>query len=550
MYAAYYSIKKLEHLLSDIPFIWYTDHKNNTLTRSTGSDKTLRWDLYLQGFRYTKKYIKGSENEISDSLSRLCSISDPNEYIHPTYERENQGEYINLLEDTSYCDEELALVAEPQQLSTTVYETISKVHNSVIGHLGVERTLQKLNRLKKTWPCMKADIITFIKSCPLCQKMSRIKVPIHTTHFTTASYGLMKKLSMDCIGPLKLTDDGYSNILVIIDNFSRYTVLYPLKEKSGPEIAQCLLTHIGTYGCPNIIQMDNGTEFVNAVVTEVLKLLGTHSATILAYSKDENAIVERCNKEVMRHLRALVYEINKRSAWRIYLPLAQRIINSEISSVTGVSPNDLLYGGKIDLDGNLLTKSIPQSTDVHIASWSSDMIAAQDKLISISQMRQRIKDEKHLSVQKSQVTQFPPNTFVLVQYPQTAMGNKAPSKLHTHWKGPMRVISNNGSEYKLHDLVQNKDITVHISRLKPFEHDSHRHDPLAIAAKDYEEEPVEAILAHQGNPKRKTSMDFLVRWLGYDESEDLWLPWSALQNNAALHKYLKANNMEKLIPKS
>jgi hypothetical protein len=296
--------------------------------------------------------------------------------------------------------------------------------------------------------------------------------------------------------------------------------------------------------------MDNGTEFVNAIVTEVFKLLGTHSATILAYSKEENAIVERCNKEVMRHLRALVFEINKRNAWRIYLPIAQRIINSEISSVTGVSPNDLLYGGKIDLDGHFLTPSQPQSTDVHISSWSSDMIATQDKLISISQLRQRKKDEKHLSVQKSHVTKFLPNTFVLVQYPQSAMGNIAPSKLHTHWKGPMRVISNKGSEYKLHDLVKDKDITVHISRLKSFEHDSLRHDPLAIAAKDYEEEPVEAILAHNGNPKRKTSMDFLVRWLGYDESEDLWLPWSALHNNVALHKYLKANNMEKLIPKS
>ena len=79
MYAAYYSIKKLEYLLSDIQFTWYTDHKNNTLTRSTGSDKALRWDLYLQGFRYTKKYIKGTDNEVSDSLSRLCSVSDSNE---------------------------------------------------------------------------------------------------------------------------------------------------------------------------------------------------------------------------------------------------------------------------------------------------------------------------------------------------------------------------------------------------------------------------------------------------------------------------------------
>ena len=214
------------------------------------------------------------------------------------------------------------------------------------------------------------------------------------------------------------------------------------------------------------------------------------------------------------------------------------------------TPNDLLYGGKIDLDGGLLTPSIPQSNDVHIATWSSDMIATQDKLVKISQMRQRIRDNKHLSKNTGNITHFLPNSFVLVQYPNSAMGNKPPSKLHTHWKGPMRVISNNGSEYKLHDLVKNKDVNIHISRLKLFEHDTTRHNPLAIASKDYEEDPVEAILAHTGNPKRKTSMDFLVRWLGYDESEDLWLPWSALHDNAILHAYLKANNMEKLIPKS
>ena len=94
------------------------------------------------------------DNDISDSLSRLFSISDPNEYINKLQEEDYLGEYINLLTHESYLVEDLVLIAEPRQLSTTVYESISKVHNSVVGHLGVERTLQKLNRLKNTWPSM------------------------------------------------------------------------------------------------------------------------------------------------------------------------------------------------------------------------------------------------------------------------------------------------------------------------------------------------------------------------------------------------------------
>ena len=62
------------------------------------------------------------------------------------------------------------------------------------------------------------------------------------------------------------------------------------------------------------------------------------------------------------------------------------------------------------------------------------------------------------------------------------MGNKPPTKLHTFWKGPMRVVSNNGTEYKVHDLVRNHTISVHVSRLKAFEHDAARVDPLHIAS--------------------------------------------------------------------
>ena len=241
----------------------------------------------------------------------------------------------------------------------------------------------------------------------------------------------------------------------------------------------------------------------------------------------------------MRHLQAMVFEINKRSAWKTYLPLAQRILNSEIHSRIGVSPNELVFGGKVDLEGGFLTTPTVQSENINVSQWSSDMISLQDKLVDIAQKRQIEQDEAFFQKrhQNKLVTQFRPNSFVLVQYPNSAMGARAPTKLHTHWKGPMRVISNEGAEYTLHDLVQNKNVTVHVTRLKKFEHDPARHIPLEIAAKDYEEDEVEKIIRHTGDPKRKSSLDFLVRWLGYDESEDLWLPWSALRNNVALHTY-------------
>ena len=74
-------------------------------------------------------------------------------------------------------------------------------------------------------------------------------------------------------------------------------------------------------------------------------------------------------------------------------------------------------------------------------------------------------------------------------------------------------------------------------------------DPLHIAAKDNEEDEVDSIIDHVGDPKRKTNMDFLVKWTGYDDSENLLLPWSELRLNPKLHTYLREHNLEKLIPK-
>ena len=124
--------------------------------------------------------------------------------------------------------------------------------------------------------------------------------------------------------------------------------------------------------------------------------------SILAYSKEENAIVERCNKEVMRHIRAMVFEINKRDAWSMFLPLAQRIINSEVHSRIGVSPNDLVFGGKVDLHGGFLDTPNIVSTDVKIATWSSEMIELQNRLINIAQKRQSDQDQKFYAKETEQ----------------------------------------------------------------------------------------------------------------------------------------------------
>jgi len=78
------------------------------------------------------------------------------------------------------------------------YPVISSVHNTVRGHHGVERTVQKLHALGHTtlsWPKnMWTHVRTFIRKCPCCQKMSALQPIIHTHPFVVNTFRPMERL--------------------------------------------------------------------------------------------------------------------------------------------------------------------------------------------------------------------------------------------------------------------------------------------------------------------------------------------------------------------
>jgi hypothetical protein len=123
----------------------------------------------------------------------------------------------------------------------------------------------------------------------------------------------------------------------------------------------------------------------------------------------------------------------------------------------------------------------------------------------------------------------------------------------THLKGPMVVISSRGSEYTVRDLSTNVDKYVNVMRLRPFRYDPTRVDPKEVAAADDSVFYVEAIRDHlpKGYKRpRKGDLKFLVKWFGYDETENTWEPWSELTRNTIVHAYCRANGMTGVVSKA
>ena len=377
--------------------------------------------------------------------------------------------------------------------------------------------------------------------------MSQLKVPIHAAHFTTATYSVMERVSVDVCGPFPADDYGNTDLLVLIDNFTRYLEIFPMPDKSAKSIAKCLLQWVGRYSAPSQLLSDNGKEFVNAIIKEFTDLVGTEQIFTLAYSKQENAIAERALKEVQRHLRAILFHKNVHYDWSIYLPLAQRILNTEIHSSTGVSPAQLVFGNSIDLDRGLFQpKHVSEEKEASLSDWTAKLLNYQSRALTIARQTQSAKDERHLAAAPDDpLTEYPDNSYVLVEYVE-----KPPSKLHPRLQGPYRVISHVGSKYSLQNLVTDIISDFHVSRIRPYLYDEEfDEDPKSTANRDEQMFPVEAILEHTGTAKNRKDLYFKVRWLGYGEKYDKWLPFKDLRHNSILHDYLTKNRMRSLIPK-
>jgi hypothetical protein len=179
--------------------------------------------------------------------------------------------------------------------------------------------------------------------------MSQLKIPIAAQPFTVSSYFPMECLNIDFVGPYP--DDGY--ILVVADTFTRWVGLYCVNAANAEQTAFSLLLHFGRFGSPAYLTSDMGSHCVKAVIEESLRHIGTQHILTLSYSKEENAIVERANKEVNRHLRALTFDTITVDDYRLCVPIVQRILNSSYNERTGISPAELLFGNAVKLDRGL-----------------------------------------------------------------------------------------------------------------------------------------------------------------------------------------------------
>jgi len=382
----------------------------------------------------------------------------------------------------------------------------------------------------------------------------------------------MTRVSIDTIGPLPVDEDGNEYIIVIIDSFTRWVELYACSGADAKEAVKALMSFIKTFGQPSQLLSDNGTQFANQVVEELCRILGTEFVRTVAHSHQENAIVERVNKEVLRHLRALVFDDKTHTRWSKRLIFVQRILNTTEHESIGVAPCQLLFGNAIQLDTTpflpLRVEGSGEDAEVDrpyhlpisplnfdgkpLSAWADEMIRAQEICLAKAMRTQSERDREHWQKRLGEhleITVFPPGTWVKAMHPPTRMGWRPPNKLLMDWRGPYKVIQRHKGEYELQDPALNEPIFISEHLLEPYHIDHEHSTPIEVAVQDRNMSIIETVLDVRGHSKRKKRMKLLIKWA--DEAEPRWMTWNAsFKHNKACQDFFwrRGRHWHSLIP--
>ena len=148
-------------------------------------------------------------------------------------------------------------------------------------------------------------------------------------------------LHMDCLGPLPISNDGFKHILVIVDAFTKYCILTPMKTVTTAETKDKIQHVLSLFGTPKKIIMDSSTSFKNTSFPKYLKewQIEYHFTT---------PDIHRGNGQVERYMRTirnlLRIETKIKSEWPSGLWKIQLVLNTTIQKSIGETPLQLLLG--------------------------------------------------------------------------------------------------------------------------------------------------------------------------------------------------------------
>lgn len=151
---------------------------------------------------------------------------------------------------------------------------------------------------------------------------------------------------MDHLGPIYPTQKGYNHLFVIIDAFTKFVWIYPVKTLTTKETLKKLELHRNHFTNPRRFITDRGTAFTSASFTEYCNEQEIELHQITTGIPRANGQVERINEIIISVLSKLT--LGDESSWYKHVNAVQNALNSTYQRSIGTTPFEVLFGVKMN----------------------------------------------------------------------------------------------------------------------------------------------------------------------------------------------------------
>ena len=229
------------------------------------------------------------------------------------------------------------------------------------------------------WPGMTRDLRNRIKKCGHCRKYEAA-LPVAPMKPLTCSepWELLHVdfTSIEETVPLK-EEPVIQNVLVLQHHFSKYVVVYVVKDQTARTAAETLRNgYFRLFSAPAYLISDQGKAFMGDIITHLCDLYGVQKLRTSPYHAQTNGQVECMNQIIICMIGKL--EEDKKACWSEHLPELLLAYNATRSTVTGYSPYYLLFGRRPRIPVDYLFPTLRDSP--HQTKMEVSVVAMQKRL--------------------------------------------------------------------------------------------------------------------------------------------------------------------------
>lgn len=294
---------------------------------------------------------------------------------------------------------------------------IENYHIGKTNHRGIEETYNRIHRLYY-WPNQKTSIQKYINSCELCKITKYDRHPIKPAFNITPTPS--EPLSTLHIDTVSLDN---SKFLTVIDPFSKFAQAYHLNSSQAIDIVDSLIIHFGHHGIPKQIIFDNGLEFNNETVQDLLNLYNIKLHFTSTQHPESNSPIERFHSTLIEHIRLLNNnEIFKTSSIRQKVNYAIVAYNNSIHNITKLKPIEIITGH--------LNKDTPLDIDINKQVINDYISSHRERVKLLNSHVNKINidaKEKYIQkINKNRETniEIPDKIHVVIKQKQSKLKNK------------------------------------------------------------------------------------------------------------------------------